>query len=47
MTNYIEKDPLRTKQILGISYNQYQSLLTQAIAHHQEKELSDEYLSNT
>ncbi|MGJ5675131.1 MAG: hypothetical protein ACR9NN_16220 [Nostochopsis sp.] len=31
--DYIQKYPLRTKQILGISYEQYQSLLVSAICH--------------
>lgn len=29
--DYIEKYPLRTKQILGISYEEYQSLLNNAM----------------
>ncbi|MBW4631584.1 MAG: hypothetical protein KME30_06700 [Iphinoe sp. HA4291-MV1] len=36
--DYIQKYPLRTKQILGISYEQYQSLLVSAIARHKELE---------
>ncbi|MBW4632229.1 MAG: hypothetical protein KME30_10090 [Iphinoe sp. HA4291-MV1] len=36
--DYIQKYPLRTKQILGISYEQYQSFLVSAIARHKELE---------
>jgi hypothetical protein len=32
--NYIQKYPLRTKQILGISYEQFQSLLKAATEEH-------------
>lgn len=34
--DYIQKYPLRTKQILGISYEQLQSVLNCAIKRHQE-----------
>ncbi len=40
--DYIEKYPLRTKQILGISYEQLQSLLSCAINRHKEIKIKQE-----
>jgi hypothetical protein len=38
VTDYIEKYPLRTKQVLGISYKQWRSLTAKAIFKHKELE---------
>lgn len=38
VTDYIEKYPLRTKQVLGISYEQWGSLTAKAILKHKELE---------
>lgn len=40
--DYIQKYPLRTKQILGISYEQLQSLLNWARQRHQEIKIQQE-----
>jgi hypothetical protein len=40
--DYIQKYPLRTKQILGISYEQLQSLLNCASKRHQEIKIRQE-----
>ena len=38
VTDYIGKYPLRTKQILGISYNQLRTLIASSIFRHRELE---------
>ena len=38
VTDYIGKYPLRTKQILGISYNQLRTLTASSILRHRELE---------
>ena len=42
VSNYIQKYPLRTQQILGITYEQFQSLVKVAQTRHSELELEKE-----